>query len=111
MLRMFTPFLAMQEEFGNFDQYSWQFVGGSRNVLTSNHFSGQGIGIDEGNHNLVARNVVVDPRKSGIKIGNDFADRPAHTAESDPSARISNRAGSTSTAPRSSPHSCRRLAW
>ena len=50
------------------------FVGGSRNVLTSNHFSGQGIGIDEGNHNLVARNVVVEPRKSGIKIGNDFAD-------------------------------------
>ena len=31
MLRMFKPFLAMQEEFGNFDQYSWQFVDGSRN--------------------------------------------------------------------------------
>ena len=30
MLRMFTPFLAMQEEFGNFDQYSCQFVDGSR---------------------------------------------------------------------------------
>jgi DNA-3-methyladenine glycosylase I len=30
MLRMFKPFLAMQEEFGNFDRYSWHFVGGSR---------------------------------------------------------------------------------
>ena len=30
MLRMFKPFLAMQEEFGNYDQYSCQFVDGSR---------------------------------------------------------------------------------
>jgi DNA-3-methyladenine glycosylase I len=30
MLRMFKPFLAMQEEFGNFAQYSCQFVDGSR---------------------------------------------------------------------------------
>jgi parallel beta-helix repeat protein len=47
---------------------------GSRNVLVRNHFSGEGIGIDEGSHNLVARNVVVDPRKTGIRIGVDFAD-------------------------------------
>ena len=47
---------------------------GSRNVLARNHFSGEGIGIEKGRHNLVARNVVVDPRKRGIRLGVDFAD-------------------------------------
>ena len=47
---------------------------GSRNVLTRNHFSGEGIGIDKGRHNLVARNVVVEPRKTGIRLGVDLTD-------------------------------------
>ncbi len=49
---------------------------GSGNALTRNHFSrdGSGIGIDEGRHNLVARNVVVHPRGRGISLGIDFPD-------------------------------------
>ena len=49
---------------------------GSRNVLTRNHVArdGGGIAIDKGSHNLVTSNVVVDARKTGIRLGVDFAD-------------------------------------
>ena len=45
-------------------------------MLIRNHLSrdGSGIGIEKARHNLVARNVVVDPRHRGISLGLDFAD-------------------------------------
>ena len=44
-------------------------------MLTRNHLSrdGSGIGIEKARHNLVACNVVVDPRHRGISLGLDFA--------------------------------------
>ena len=51
-------------------------IGGSHNVIARNHFSrdGSGIAIAKGRRNLVARNVVIDPRSRGISLGLDFAD-------------------------------------
>jgi large repetitive protein len=49
---------------------------GSRNVLARNHFSRdrEGIAIEKGRHNLVERNVVVDARSRGIRLGVDLPD-------------------------------------
>ncbi len=51
-------------------------VNGSQNVVERNRLArdGHGIGIEKGRHNLVERNVVVDPRGRGISLGLDFAD-------------------------------------
>jgi large repetitive protein len=35
---------------------------------------GAGVAIEKGNHNLVARDVVIEPRTRGISLGVDFAD-------------------------------------
>jgi parallel beta-helix repeat protein len=46
-------------------------VGGSRNVIVGNRASrdNAGIAIDKGRANLVARNVVLRPRRDGIRLG------------------------------------------
>ena len=46
---------------------------GNRNVIARNHLSrdGDGIAIEKGRGNLVARNVVVDAREDGIYLGLD----------------------------------------
>ena len=51
-------------------------VSGSRNVVKRNRLfrDGHGIAIEQGSHNLVARNVVIDARSRGISLGLDFPD-------------------------------------
>jgi parallel beta-helix repeat protein len=51
-------------------------VSGRRNVVERNRLfrDGFGIAIEKGRRNLVARNVVIDPRSRGISLGLDFAD-------------------------------------
>ena len=51
-------------------------LSGRRNVVERNRLArdGHGIAIEKGRRNLVARNVVIDARGSGISLGLDFAD-------------------------------------
>jgi large repetitive protein len=51
-------------------------VTGRRNVVERNRLTrdGYGIAIAKGRRNLVAGNVVIDPRSRGISVGLDFAD-------------------------------------
>ena len=51
-------------------------VNGSRNVVKRNRLfrDGHGIAIEQGSHNLVARNVVIDARSRGISLGLDLPD-------------------------------------
>ena len=51
-------------------------LSGRRNVVERNRLArdGHGIAIEKGRRNLVARNVVIEPRGRGISLGLDFAD-------------------------------------
>jgi large repetitive protein len=51
-------------------------VSGRRNIVERNRLNrdGAGIAIEKGRRNLVARNVVIEPRARGISLGLDFAD-------------------------------------